>query len=427
MVIYTDATVDRIPQLAALSPSLREEIQVAAKIFPFRVNNYVLDHLIDWESVPDDPIFCLVFPRRAMMAPEDFDDIKGLSRHGASHSVLQDRIRAIWDGMNPHPGGQLTLNRPKLDGKELSGIQHQYPQTVLFFPSEGQFCHSYCTFCFRWAQFVPSAMPKFGDRDISALTKYLRAQPAVTDLLFTGGDPMVMPTKRLERYMTPLLEDETLQHVSSIRIGTKALTFWPHRFLNDVDSDELMRLFDAIVGAGKHLAIMAHFNHPRELESELCRRAIKRIQSTGAVIRSQGPILRTVNDSPDIWTEMWNAQINLGVIPYYMFVERNTGPYKYFKVPLVRCLEIFQESFRCKNLSGLAKTVRGPVMSCSPGKVQIQDAAMLDGKPRFLMQFIQARDPQLALRTFTAELDPDACWISDLKHNADWPDVDFTD
>ena len=121
--------------------------------------------------------------------------------------------REIQLRMNPHPAGQMALNVPQLDGTSLHGMQHKYRETVLFFPSQGQTCHAYCTYCFRWAQFVGIEELKFASREAERLVSYLKAHPEVTSVLFTGGDPMIMTTKVLRRYIEPLLAPE-LEHLA---------------------------------------------------------------------------------------------------------------------------------------------------------------------------------------------------------------------
>src|SRR5690606_5720057 len=154
------------------------------------------------------------------------------------------------------------------------------------------------------------------------------------------GDPMIMGEAVLRRYIEPLLEVETLE---SIRSGTKALAYWPQRFVTDPDADDTLRLFEQVVNSGKNLAFMAHFSHPRELEPDIVREAVRRIRDTGAVIRTQAPLIRTINDSSETWATMWRTQVRLGMIPYYMFVERDTGPQDYFAVPLAQAYEIFRK------------------------------------------------------------------------------------
>jgi L-lysine 2,3-aminomutase len=89
----------------------------------------------------------------------------------------------------------MTHNVPRLNGRPLEGLQHKYRETVLFFPAQGQTCHAYCTYCFRWAQFVGMPDVKFESRETDDLVAYLKATPSVTDVLITGGDPMIMKTK----------------------------------------------------------------------------------------------------------------------------------------------------------------------------------------------------------------------------------------
>ena len=201
---------------------------------------------------------------------------------------------------------------------------------------------------------------KFANNEVTSLARYLHKHSEVRDVLFTGGDPLIMRTSVLRRYIKPLLKIESLR---SIRIGTKALAWWPYRFVTDADADDLLQLFEEVQAAGKHLAFMAHYSHPREMSTAISETAVRRILNTGATIRAQAPLIRNVNDCPDIWAAMWQKQVDLGIIPYYMFVERDTGPKQYFDVPLYRALDIFTRAVR--QVSGLGRTVRGPSMSCT--------------------------------------------------------------
>jgi len=110
---------------------------------------------------------------------------------------------------------------------------------------------------------------------------------------------------------------------------------------------------------------------------------------------------------------MWRTQVRMGMIPYYMFVERDTGPQDYFAVPLARGYQIFSDAYRC--VSGLARTVRGPSMSATPGKICVDGITELAGQKVFVLHMIQARDPSLVGKPFLARFDPDATWISDLE------------
>jgi KamA family protein len=387
-------------------------MKAVAAVFPFRVNHYVVEELIDWNNIPNDPIYQLTFPQPGMLRLRDFARMYRLVRRGAPEKEIAAAGRAIQVTLNPHPAGQMELNVPRLNDEAVSGVQHKYRETVLLFPAAGQTCHAYCTYCFRWAQFVGVEGLKFASREVNRWVDYLRAHREVSSVLLTGGDPMVMKARVLRRYVEPLL-DPSLSHIRSIRIGSKAAAYWPARFVTDPDADDVLALFEQVRRAGRHLAFMAHYSHPRELETPMAEEAVRRIRGTGAAIRSQAPLIRHVNDSAGAWGEMWRRQVRLGVIPYYMFVERDTGARRYFEVPLAQSVEIFNEAYR--QVSGLARTVRGPSMSATPGKVLVDGVGRVNGDSVFVLKFLRARNPDWVGRPFFARYDPDATWLDDLQ------------
>ena len=401
-----------IPQLGVLSQEDITAIEVIGRVFPFKVNSYTIEKLINWDDAPNDPIFKLTFPTKGMLKSEHFDAMAELITKPDAKQDLKQVIDSIRAECNPHPAGQLELNIPTLNGKPVPGLQHKYKETVLFFPSEGQSCHSYCTYCFRWPQFGEDDSLKIRATEPELLINYLKEHPEVTDILITGGDPLSMSSARLASYIQPIL-NECLPHLKTIRIGTKALTYWPYRFLTDPDSELLLQLFRKIAGHGKNLAIMAHFNHVNELRTDEVVEAIKRIRATGAIIRTQSPIIRGINDDGKVWSALWRRQVELGLVPYYMFIARDTGAQHHFGVSLIRAWEIFQEAYQ--NVSGIARTVRGPSMSTKPGKVQVLGVVEINGEKKIALQFLQGRNPDWVLRPFFADYNPDAYWLDDLS------------
>ena len=394
-----------------LSAADRKAIEITGRVLPFKVNNYVTGELIDWENIADDPIFTLCFPRKDMLQNQHFEQIEQMVNNGASDTQIHEAVDAIRNTLNPNPAGQ-HLNVPMIDNIKLNGVQHKYHQTVLFFPSQGQTCHAYCTFCFRWPQFSGMDGMKFAMKEIELLTRYLREHQEVTDLLFTGGDPLTMSASRIAAYVDALL-DNSLQNIQTIRFGTKAFAYWPYRFLTDSDSDDLLRVFDKIVRKGKNLAFMAHFNHPVELSTIAVQDSIRRVRATGAQIRTQSPVLNHINHKPELWAEMWRKQVNLNCIPYYMFVSRDTGAKQYFDIPLVECWNIFRKAYQ--QVSGVCRTVRGPSMSATPGKIQILGVSEIRGEKVFVLRFLQGRNPDWVARPFFAKFDPKANWLNMLQ------------
>jgi KamA family protein len=401
---YTVKHLDTLLTRAGLDDEERLRARAVATVLPFRTNAYVVDKLIDWSAAPDDPIYRLVFPQEDMLPEADVSRLANMLRRAAPPKELQAAAHVVRMRLNPHPAGQLELN------VQVPGLQHKYPETVLFFPKQGQTCHAYCTYCFRWAQFVGEPDLKMASDDVGSLLTYLGRHPEVTSVLLTGGDPMIMGEPVLRRYLEPLL---AVEQIESIRIGTKSLAYWPGRFVTDPDAADTLALFAKVVESGRNLAFMAHFSHPRELEPEIVGEAVRRIQDTGAVVRTQAPLIRSINDDPVVWADMWRRQTAMGMVPYYMFVERDTGPQDYFAVPLVRAYEIFRDAYA--QVSGLSRTVRGPSMSATPGKVCVDGITEVGGQRVFVLHFIQARDPELVGRPFFARYDPAAAWLTDLR------------
>jgi L-lysine 2,3-aminomutase len=412
MKFYGLKDIDNIPQLQMLNRHEKFALKVIANVLPFRTNNYIVEELIDWNNVPDDPLFQLTFMQKGMLKEEHFKMMADKLRAEAPQSEIRETANKIRMQLNPHPAGQMGVNVPCINDEPVPGVQHKYRETTLVFPSSGQTCHAYCTFCFRWAQFVGMNDLKFATDESRRFQDYLKRSKEVTDVLLTGGDPMIMSLNNLKAYIEPLLKPE-FDHIKTIRIGTKSVSYWPYKYVTDKDADGILRLFEKVVKAGKHLAIMAHYNHWQELLTEVSHAAIKNIRNTGAQIRTQSPLIKHINDNPDVWAKMWREQVSLGCVPYYFFVERNTGAKNYFAIPLIKAYNIYRDAY--KQVSGLCRTVRGPSMSSLPGKVAIEGVAEIHGEKVFVLTLLQARNPEWCKRPFFAEYNPNAIWLNDLK------------
>jgi len=406
-----DTWAERFPRLQ----ENLQDIQRSGLVFPFKASPYLVEELIDWDmegDIKDDPFYRLVFPTMAMLTEEHRDQLNAACDEGDPFKI-KESVDEIREALNPHPAGQKTLNAPKKD--ELTGVQHKYSETVLFFAAAAQTCHAYCTYCFRWAQFIGDTDLRFAQKDAGSLFDYLAEHEEVSDILFTGGDPMFMKTRLIKQYFEPFKDPTFLPHIQNLRIGTRALTFWPQRFTTDDDADELHTLLREVkeVG-GRHIAIMSHLGHVRELQTDKVRDAIKRLrQDAGVIIRSQSPVMRGINDDAQVWADKWREEVRLGIVPYYMFMARDTGAQAFFDVPLVRAHRLYSDAIR--NTSGLCRTARGPSMSCTPGKVEVTGVQEIMGQEAFVLRFLQCRDESWVGKVFFAKFDPKAVWFDDLE------------
>jgi L-lysine 2,3-aminomutase len=402
---YTRHALPAIAKRYGLSRALCDEISLISHVVPFRVNSYVLENLIDWADVPDDPIFRMLFPSADMLAPEDVAALRDAGPR------IGDVARSIQSRLNPHPAGQRELNVPVLDGDRVPGLQHMYRETVLYFPSAGQTCHAFCSFCFRWPQFTGSRDWHIAASGTGTLVRYLGEHPEVQDVLVTGGDPFMMSSDLLRRDIDELLTVPTLR---TIRLGTKAMSYWPFRVLSDRDSTALLETLELVSASDKTLALMLHVTHPRELETPDAARAVSVLRRTGAMLYGQAPMMNGVNADPATLSALWTREATSGITPYYLFLARDTGGRTPFAVPLVPAARIFRKAI--SSVDGLARTVRGPAMSTTAGKLLI-DGVVEPSEPsgtRLSLRFVQARDPAVVGRPFTALCPAGADWADAL-------------
>ncbi len=385
-VQYSHKSFRNTPYYNNMPLTLREEFDVLTQLLHFKTNNYVLDKLIDWEHLQDDPMYRLCFPRKDMLFDEDYKHLKHLLTSELSEQDKKTAIdkmkRRLWPNMNVQP--ELI---PRLNGIPIPGLYHPFPTILNVFPSPAvKTCHAYCSYCFRWVQFVdPDLQRNTAYSDPNVPVEYLRSNPAITDVLITGSDPLTVKAEMLKRYIDPLLDVES---VKVIRISTKSLAWWPYRFTSDIDSDELLGLFKYVQSRGKHMTLIAHFTHPAELETIVVKEAITRIQSTGTVIRCQGPLVKGINDSAKVWEKMWNKQVSMGMHPYYMFMEADHDPKGAFRLPLAESLHIFKQAYR--NITGLARVVRGPVFMNNTYRVLLDGIIEVGLKKYFALKCIQS-------------------------------------
>lgn len=309
--------LDQVPQLA---PHERDALRRVADKYVFRANDYYLG-LIDW-SDPNDPIRQLIIPRT-----EELSD---------------------WGRLDASNEARFTVDH---------GVQHKYADTVLLLCNE--VCGAYCRYCFRKRLFMDENDEV--TTDVSAGIRYIREHPEVTNVLLTGGDPLLMATRRLREIIAALRE---IEHVQIIRIGSKMPAFDPWRMLGDADLQELFRTYST---PRKRIYLMAHFDHPRELTDDAIE-GLDCFVRCGVICVNQCPLIRGINDDAAVLAELFRRLSWCGCSPYYLFQGRPTAGNQPYEVPIVRGWTIFQEALRCG--SGLARRPKF-VMSHETGKIEI--------------------------------------------------------
>jgi KamA family protein len=237
--------------------------------------------------------------------------------------------------------------------------------------------------------------------DVSEGLKYIAGQPQVTNVLLTGGDPLLMSTIRLRRILEAL---RAIPHVQIIRLGSKLPAFNPWRILDD---QELQQVLRALSTPQKRIYLMAHFDHPREL-TPAALESLDCFLRCGVIVCNQNPLLAGVNDDPEVLAELFRRLSFAGVPPYYLFQCRPTVGNKPYAVPIVRGHAIFEAAK--KLVSGLAKRARF-IMSHASGKIEIVGV----DRERIFMRYHRAKDPADEGRFLICRRNDEAYWLEDLE------------
>jgi lysine 2,3-aminomutase len=350
--------ITSLDRLDGLPTEERTGLEEVTRKFAFRTNEYYAS-LINWDD-PDDPIRKIIIPDT-----QELEDRGGLD-----------------------PSGEKNYTR-------VPGVQHKYPQTALLLAVD--VCGGFCRFCFRKRLFMNGTKEVPGD--YTKGIEYIRDHPEITNVLITGGDPLILSTRRLEPLIARIRE---IEHVKIIRIGSKMVSFNPYRIINDPSLADMIRTYSA---GDKKIYIMAHFNHPKELTATAVE-GLHILMDSGAIVVNQTPLLKGINDDPDVLTELFRRLSFIGVQPYYVFQCRPTLGNRLFEMPVEIAYEIFEKAKA--GCSGLAKRARF-VMSHATGKIEVV------GKTREAVYFKyhQAADPSDMGRFMVFRSNPEAYWFDD--------------
>ncbi len=351
--------ITRVNQIPELS---RADKAVAAKVsekFVFRTNQYY-QGLIDWDN-PNDPIRRLVIP-----------DSNELNEWGRLDASFEEAFTKV------------------------PGLEHKYADTALLLCND--VCGAYCRFCFRKRLFMDDNDEVV--RDVSAGVGYIAKHPEISNVLLTGGDPLIMSTSKLEPIIAQLRD---IPHVKIIRLGSKMPAFNPYRIIEDPKLHAMFERYST-PEAGR-IYVMCHFNHPVELTA-VAREGLQCLQEHSVTTINQTPMIRGVNDDPTVLSDLMNELSYLGVPPYYVFQCRPTEGNESYSVPVEEAFQIFAKAL--ERLSGLAKRARF-CMSHVTGKIEILGLT----EEQILFKYHRAANPAHTGRIMLFRRNPNAFWFDD--------------
>jgi KamA family protein len=349
-----------IAQVPNIPEADRAKLGKVTERHAFRANDYYMG-LIDWQD-PEDPIRQLIIPREEELAE--------------------------WSSLDASRESLVTKAR---------GVQHKYPDTVLLLCND--VCGAFCRYCFRKRLFTAESDEV--SLEVSEGLRYIADNPGVSDVLLTGGDPLLMDTRRLIEIFEALRE---IPHVRIIRIGSKLPAFDPWRMLRDEGLQAALRRYSAPTS---RIHLVAHFDHPREL-TDAAIAGIDCFIRNGVICVNQCPLIAGVNDDPEVLAELYQRLAWAGCPPYYLFQCRPTAGNESYAVPIVRAWRVFDQTIR--KGSGLARRARF-VMSHESGKIEV---LAVDDR-RIYMRYHRARVAADRGRFLIYERDDDAYWLDQLE------------
>ena len=283
------------------SPEYREQLKKVGEIYPIRINSYFLNQI----KGPNDPLWKQVVP-----TIEELDDYTD--------------------------GDILTADPLNEEGDmPVPELVHRYPDRVLLMINNQ--CPIVCRFCTRKRKI---GFPGVVTRDtLRQGIEYIRNNPEIRDVIMSGGDPLLVPDKELDRILGEL---RSIPHLEIIRIGTRVPGTLPSRITEDLCS---------ILKKYHPLYFNMHFNHPSEITPEV-EKSCAMLANIGIPLGSQTVLLKGINDNSQTMKELMLKLLKNRVKPYYIYQADMTEGTDHFRTSVEKGLDILRDLMG--HISGMA-------------------------------------------------------------------------
>ncbi len=359
-------SIDSLKNYVELTSDEEKVLRDVVDKHPMNIPRYYLS-LID-PSDPNDPIKKLAFPSEDELVVA-----------GAMGETTKD------------PYGDDKHNKG-------NGILHKYPYSALVVATD--YCSMYCRHCFRKA--IVGLPNDKTVENFQRAAEYIREHKEITNVIISGGDPLLIGTKRIIKMLESLID---IDHINYVRIGTRTPVVYPMRFFDD----KLMEYLKEF-NKKKTLYLPTHFNHVNEI-SEDARKAILRIREAGITVNNQAVLLKGVNDTVEDIENLMNGLVKIGVNPYYLYQCMPVSRVRHhFQVPLKQGIDIVDKAK--ERLDGYAKRFKF-IMGHDIGKIEI--VGRIDDK--LILKHIHSRpeEPEMASKMKIMKLDDNAGWLDDME------------
>ena len=283
------------------SQEYREQLKKVGKIYPIRINSYFLNQIKE----PNDPLWKQVVPTIEEL--EDYVD---------GDTLIADPLNE--EGDMPVPE-----------------LVHRYPDRVLLMINNQ--CPIVCRFCTRKRKIgFPGVVTR---ETLRQGIEYIRNNPEIRDVIMSGGDPLLVPDKELDRILGEL---RSIPHLEIIRIGTRVPGALPSRITENLCS---------ILKKYHPLYFNMHFNHSSEITPEV-EKSCAMLADIGIPLGSQTVLLKGVNDNSQTMKELMLKLLKNRVKPYYIYQADMTEGTDHFRTSVEKGLDILRDLMG--HISGMA-------------------------------------------------------------------------
>ncbi len=208
-------------------------------------------------------------------------------------------------------------------------LVHRYGSRALFTPTT--VCPVHCRYCFRKNEL--NATDELFQQDFLKTLAYLKEHPEISEIIFTGGDPLTLSNEKIDKYLKSFSE---IKSIKDIRFHTRYPVILPDR----IDQD-FLNLLNGATERFRTVSLAIHANHVKEFDP-INQKAIERLSETKVQLLSQTVLLKGINDRQKDLVELFELFIEINVRPYYLHHPDRVKGGMHFYLPLKTGRELYQ-------------------------------------------------------------------------------------
>ncbi|HFD11767.1 MAG TPA: EF-P beta-lysylation protein EpmB [Crenotrichaceae bacterium] len=214
-----------------------------------------------------------------------------------------------------------------LEATTIPGLLHKYYGRVLLITTGS--CPIHCRYCFR--RNFPYQHNQTSSKQHQHAIDYIRLNHEITEVILSGGDPLMLSNQRLSKLFQSL---QAISHLKRLRIHTRIPTVLPSRI-----DDDLLQLFTQ---TRLKIILVTHINHANELDSKTVLEVFNQLSNAKIRLLNQSVLLHRINDSPHTLIKLSEALFDAGIIPYYLHLLDKTTGTSHFEITDHNALTLYQ-------------------------------------------------------------------------------------